>query len=160
MAEGAPDRAYLDTLLLYYEEEIEGEAYFEALAARLADPAHKYKMQLLAEVEAYAAHAVRPLIEAYGLRPRPASELRASGDAQAAEGSAGWDGLIAEMRETFPGYVADFERLEAMAPPEDRAVLKVLTAHEVAAISFLEREAAGDPDSTAPLRRYLETGAA
>lgn len=71
----APTQAYLETLLLYYEEEVEGEAYFEALA-----------------------------------------------------------------------------------PPEDLPRLKLLTAHEVAAVAFLDLELWGKPDSVGPMNAYLEKG--
>jgi dimethylamine/trimethylamine dehydrogenase len=59
------------------------------------------------------------------------------------------------MRAEFPRYISDFKALEAMAPAKDRAILKRMTEHEVAAIAFLEQEAAGDPNSTAPLNAFL-----
>jgi dimethylamine/trimethylamine dehydrogenase len=155
-----PTQKYLETLLLYYEEEVEGEAYFEGLAGRLQDPDHKAKMMLMAKVEAYAANAVAPLLEKYGLIPKQRAELRASGQAQAEKAASDWDSLIADMRQTFPGYIDEFEGLEALAPKQDLPPLKVLTAHEVAAIAFLEAEGTRQPDPTAPMRRYLETGRA
>jgi len=57
-----PSAKYLETLQLYYEEEIEGEAYFAALAERLTDPEQRAKMQMMADVETYAAAAVHPLL--------------------------------------------------------------------------------------------------
>ncbi|RBI70365.1 NADH:flavin oxidoreductase [Roseovarius sp. TE539] len=154
------DPGYLETLLRYYEEEIEGEAYFNALADRLRSPEQRAKMRLMAKVETHAAAAVLPLLRKYGLCPRPSADLHRTGRAQAAHGPAEWHGLIAEMRRTFPDYIDDFEKLESMAPRADLPVLKVLTAHEVAAIAFLEREVAADPKSTAPMRHYLATGTA
>ena len=53
-------------------------------------------------------------------------------------------------------YVEMFEALERMAPADDRPALEVLTRHEVVAIDFAERELAGDADSVAPLRAYLD----
>ncbi|MEI4263823.1 oxidoreductase [Roseovarius sp. D0-M9] len=158
--QGAASREYLETLKLYYEEEIEGEAYFAAIAERLEVPEHRDKMRLMADVETYAAAAVHPLLLKHGLVPRDAEGLHRTGRAQAENASGDWDSLIAEMRESFPAFMDDFARLEAMAPAEDLPALKVLTAHETAAIDFLEREAAGDPQSAAPMQRYLETGSA
>lgn len=160
MADTKKFPGYFETLTLYYEEEVEGEAYFDRLAERLQDPDHKEKMHLMARVENYAAKAVLPLLKKHGLTPRDASDLAASGRAQAEAKPAEWAVLIAEMRGTFPGYIDDFERLEAMAPLEDLALLKVLTAHEFAAIAFLEREAKGDPQSAEPMLQYLRTGTA
>jgi dimethylamine/trimethylamine dehydrogenase len=155
-----PDTTYLDTLLKYYEEEIEGEAYFHRIADRLATPDHADKMRLMGDVETFAAAAVRPLLDKYGLTPRPSADLHATGHAQADRESTDWPTLIAGMQQSFPGYIGDFKGLEAMAPPEDLPALKILTAHEYAAIDFLELEASSASESTAPLRRYMETGRA
>lgn len=155
-----PDKTYLDTLLRYYEEEIEGEAYFAAIADRMEDADQKRKMQLLSEVETYAAAAVRPLLDKYDLTPASHADLHAVGRKQAADSPGGFMDFVTEWRKTFPGFIDEFEALEAMAPPEDLPPLKVLTAHEFAAIDFLELEAAGASDTDKPMRHYLETGEA
>ena len=67
---------------------------------------------------------------------------------------------VTDMSVRYPGYIDDFERLERMAPEEDIPALKILTEHEVVAIEFANREIAGDPDSVAPLRRYLTSSEA
>lgn len=150
-----PHPRYRDTLCLYFEEEVMGEAYFRRLAGRFADPLHARKLRLLAAVEHHAAEAVRPLLARHGLVPRPQEALQALGAAEADAEDSDWDALLGAMRESYPGYVEDFRRLEAMAPAADLAPLRFLTGHEVAAIAFLEREAARDPASTRPLERYL-----
>ncbi len=160
LKEASASAEYLETLQLYYEEEIEGQAYFAALADRLDVPDQQEKMRMMADVERFAAAAVQPLLRKYGIVPRDAEGLNQSGRAQAETARNDWDGLIADMRRTFPGYVDDFERLEAMAPASDLPMLKVLTAHEVAAIDFLEREAAAHPQSADPMHLYLKTGTA
>jgi len=155
-----PSRDYLDTLQLYYEEEIEGEAFFAAIAERLEDRTEREKMQLMADVETRAAAAVAPLLQKHGLTPRDRDELHANGRKQAGALKPDYAALIAEWQRDFPEFMDDFEGLEAMAPAEDLPALKVLTAHEVAAIRFLDAEVAGKADSAAPLRTYLETGTA
>ena len=152
-----PDQMYLDKLLLYYEEEIEGEAYFAELARTFPVPDQKAKLTLLAEVEAHAARAVEPVVAKYGLTPRATGALVESGRAQARATMADWAGLLAEMNRTYPGYLDAFRSLEAMAPPEDRPRLSILTAHEEAAMRFLEIEAERPQDSAAPLEAYLAT---
>jgi len=154
-----PMRKYLDTLLLYYEEEIMGEAYFRAFAERLRDEQQALKMHLLADVERHAANAVVPLLTRYGLTPRSEESLFALGRSQAEQRLIDRDSALADMRRTFPGYVADFEALEAMAPPEDLPALQFLTEHEHAAIAFLEREWHQPQALTGaqPLTTYLNT---
>lgn len=146
---------YLKTLRRYYEEEVEGEAYFAALAERFDVPDQKNKLELLAEVERHAADAVRPLLDAYGLKSKPVTDLVQSGQADALATPVDWGALLKGMSATYSGYLQDFKTLEAMGPSEDRAALAFLTAHEVAAIAFLELEAQDSPDSTGPLRHYL-----
>jgi len=161
-AQGTADKSnadkYAETLLRYYEEEIEGEAYFARIAERMTDTAHQEKMMLLAGVEAYTAAVMRPLLDKYGLTPRSEDDLRAAGRAQAANAHGDWRVLIGNMQNTYSAYITAFERLEALAPVEDRPALKIATAHEVVAVEFLNREAANDPDSTAPLHHFLKTG--
>lgn len=150
-----PDQTYLDTLLLYFEEEIEGEAYFRQMSKLAKSPPEKERLRLLAEVERHAAEAVRPLIDKYHLHPRPTKDLAASGVSDANATEPDWKALLSGMRDTYPGYLADFRALEALGPPEDQDRLSFLTEHEVAALDFLDREEANDPRSTEPLKAYL-----
>lgn len=157
MTEGHP--TYRDRLLLAYEEEIETEAYFAALAERFADPAQKDAMRLLAELERRTARIIAPLLDRHGLVPRDDGTLSELGRAQAGREAPDWDSLMTGMRRTYPGYIAYFTQVEADGPEEDRPTLAFLAEHERAALEFLHLEAGGHPDSTAPLRRYLETSA-
>jgi len=148
---------YLETLLQYYEEEIAGEAWYRGLAERLFDPGQKTAMLLLAAVERHTAALIRPLIAKYGLTPRSDQELEALGRDDAEAGPQDWDGMIADMRRTFPAYLPMFRALEAAAPSEDRRRLALLTAHEEAAIAFLEATATDAKDPTEPLLAFLDT---
>lgn len=150
-----PDPAYLKTLLDYYEEEIGGVAYYEALAEICTMPEQKEKMRILARVEQHTVDIVKPLIDRYGLTPRASDIICAEGSADAQKGPQDYDGMIAYMRRIFPSYIADFERLERMAPPQDIPILKRMTDHEVVAVAFLELEAKGDADALEPLLRFL-----
>lgn len=150
-----PSRTYLETLQLYFEEEIAGEAYFGAIAARLGGE-ERDKMQLMADVETRAAEVAAPLLQRHGLTPRPREELHAEGRKQAAGVKADYGALIARWRKEFPAYMEDFARLEAMAPEGDLPALRELTQHETAAIDFLKAEAKGEEDSARHLRAYLD----
>jgi dimethylamine/trimethylamine dehydrogenase len=155
-----PSKTYLKTLLQYYEEEIEGAAYFDTLAERLNEPDQRKKMVLMADVERYASAAVEPLLEKYDLKPQAKEQLFKSGNNQATASSLNWTAILEGMIKTFPGYIEMFKDLEAMAPAEDRPMLEVLTAHEVAALEFLHLESQLDPSSTLPMMHYLKTGTA
>ena len=146
---------YLKTLLSYYEEEIEGEAYFYGLVNHFEE---QDKLTVLAKVERRTAESVVPLLEKYGLVPRDESELRLQGESYVGRhASFDWFEFMTYMVNRYPGYLEDFTALERMAPEEDLYALSNLTDHEVAAIEFAKRELAGDPDSLAPLYDYLNT---
>lgn len=156
MPETSQQDAYLETLLLYFEEEIMGEAYFRGLADHFPQPEQKGKLMLLAEVERHAAEAVRPLLKKYHLTPRADDELAGlEAETISLHGAWSWQKLVRDMVERYPAYMDDFEGLEKMAPEPDLPALKFLTAHETAAIEFANLEDAGVEDSAAPLRRYL-----
>jgi dimethylamine/trimethylamine dehydrogenase len=149
--------SYHARLCLAYEEEVETEAYFATLATLAPHADQKAKLRLLAEIEAQTARVIAPLLARHGLTPRDDAALAADGTAAATAARPDWVDLIAGMLRTYPGYVTYFAGIEADGPPEDRAALALLTEHERAALAFLEREAAGDPDSVAPMQEYLET---
>jgi dimethylamine/trimethylamine dehydrogenase len=149
-----PGVMYLETLRGYYEEEVSGEAWFRAIADQFEGD-RRAKLLLLAEVERHTVDIIRPLIDAYGIRTRSVEVLFEEGRGQACDAVPDWDGLMGEMRAKFPGYIFEFEALEAMAPAKDKAILKRFTGHEHATIEFLEREAAGDPNSSATLSAFL-----
>lgn len=146
---------YLDRLKLAYEEEIETEAYFATLAELIDDPHQKESLRLLADLERHTARIIAPLLRRHGLVPRDDESLAAQGQAEARRQPPDWSRLAAEMRRTYPGYVTYFEGVEADGPQADRPLLWFLPEHERAALEFLHLDAAGHPDSTAPLRRYL-----
>ena len=147
---------YLDTLLDYFEEEIMGEGYFYGLMDQFEQPDRREKMDLMAQVERYAAEAVRPLVEKYGLMPRPEPELKLIGEGWIKGRKLDWNGLMSDIFVRYQEYLVQFHALEDMAPEEDLPELNILTEHEVVAIEFADLEIANDPDCTAPLRRYLK----
>jgi len=147
---------YLETLLLYHEEEIMGEAYFNALADRFNDPEARRKLRLLAQVERRAAESVRPLLEKYGLAPRSDEELKTLGlKGVERDADTSWPDFVAYMAVDYRKYMPYFLALEGAAPPEDLPALKMLTEHETISIDFAERESRGLPGTAAILESYI-----
>jgi dimethylamine/trimethylamine dehydrogenase len=145
---------YRETLLSYYEAEVSGETYFYGLIDHFGETE---KLTMLARVERRAAESVVPLLEKYNLIPRDETELKIVGQGHAERNEHfTWRDFMTYMVTRYQGYLDDFDGLENMAPEEDLYALKILTEHEVVAIEFAEKELAGDPDSLAPLRGYLQ----
>ena len=144
---------YLKTLLSYYEEEIEGEAYFYGLVDHFEE---QEKLTVLAKAERHAATSVVPLLEKYDLVPRDESELKTRGESYVGRhASFDWLEFMTYIVKRYPDYLEDFTALKRMAPEGDLYALNILIGHEVAAIEFAKRELARDPDSLAPLYDYL-----
>lgn len=138
-----------------YEGEVAGEAYFEALAQWHGDEARSVLLRF-AQVERVTAAALRPLVERRGIAVAQRDELRRRGVANAErERPIAWDDLIAEMCEFYPRYVREFERMLAMAPPEDRDVVQRFVDHEVALVDAVCRVRDGRADALEPVERYL-----
>jgi len=139
--------------LSYYEEEVEGEAYFHELADNFEEEG---KLTLLARVERRAAESVVPLLKKYKLVPKDESELKARGEGHVQRhASFDWLEFMAYMVNRYPSYLEEFMALEKIAPEEDLYALNYLTEHEVATIEFAKRELTGDPESLVPLCNYL-----
>ena len=120
-----PSAEYLKTLLLYYEEEIEGEKYFHDYATKLTDPEQSRKMHLMGDVERHAADAVAPLLRKHGLTPRSDPELHEHATEDWPDDAmADWTPTLERWLRRFPGYIDDFEGLESLAPEEDLVVLR------------------------------------
>ena len=150
-------KAYLKTLLEYYEDEVMGVPYFQGLAEHIDGGAEREKLILLADVERRAAEVTRPLLDKHGLVPRDAAVLESLGAGHVARHRHySWADFVAYMAARYPAYIDEFEALERLAPEDDLPALKLLTHHEVVAIDFANKEIAGDPDSLAPLREYLD----
>lgn len=152
---------YLDTLLLYHEEEIMGEAYFNGLAAHYTQPHERSKLALLADVERYAAEAVRPLLLKYKLVPRKDAVLTQIGESWIENHRMfDWRAFVTDMAERYPLYLVQFDALHKSAPAEDQPAIQVMTNHEIAAIEFAKMEIANNADSLEPIHKYLKTGLA
>jgi hypothetical protein len=148
---------YAAGLKMCFEEEISGRAYFAGLAEFHRGTARE-ALALLAAMERVTGDAIRPLLDRHSIAAQDVAELAQMGRTEAAaKRDVSWADLVSSMASDFPAFVTEFEQIIALAPPQDRPVLHILVDHEVAAVEFAEREAAGRPDSLAPLRAFMAT---
>lgn len=141
-----------------YQGESHGEALFRELAARTDEPDHRFKWRALEQLEAETKERLRPLVESLGGDVEEDPEHAVRGRADAIEWAAkGFDETVRWLDPLLPKYVRFFEKLEAMAPEGDRALLARVTAHELAIQEFTTRELQGRADeSIAPVVDLLE----
>lgn len=148
---------YPSALILFWEEEIGGIAFFRALSQGFAGR-QKRALELMAEAEVITADLLRPLLDKYGLKAGDAKTLTASGIKEAkALGQVTWADLLKRWQIGFPDFIDEFEQIERLGPPEDLPRLKAVTAHEIAAVDFLNLEMQGSAESLRPLEIFLET---
>ncbi|OYX43634.1 MAG: hypothetical protein B7Z02_08860 [Rhodobacterales bacterium 32-67-9] len=150
---------YAAALRSAYEEEVSGESYFATLA-EARDGRAREAFTLMTEMERVTARAVEPLLAAAGVQPSDRAMLLDEGRAAArALKDRSWRAHLLEMRDEYGAYVAEFEVVRAGAPDDLKHRVDLLIAHEVAIIDFARAELAGEPDSLAPLHRYLDRAA-
>lgn len=148
---------YPSALILFWEEEIGGIAFFRALSQGFVGR-QKRALELLAEAEVITADLLRPLLDKYGLKAADPEGLTAGGIREAkALGEVSWAELLKRWQVGFPDFVDEFEQIERLAPPPDLPRLKCVTAHEIAAVDFLNLELQGSADSLRPLEDFVAT---
>ena len=157
-----PEHGKRDDYARYIEERYQGELFGEAVFAAMAearrDPDEAHKLRVLARLERETGERLRPAVAEAGRPVAPDAERIAEARTLGAQmGQAPWRDFLAGMRPELVKFVADFERAEALAPPEGEALLRHVTAHERALLDFtdaeLEQGASGD--SLAPVRALL-----
>lgn len=147
---------YHDKLLEAYEGEIVGYTFFSALAQATEAADEKRKLYFLAGLETRTAAILEPLIERYNLTPRAKNVLTQEGVRDAAKyAGLDWVQLNARFVADFPIYVDEFLATEALAPPQDLRIMKLVTSHEIALINFAAEEVAGTDHGMGHLQSYF-----
>lgn len=148
---------YPAALLLFFEEEVAGEAFFAGLADHFTAPDQRKKLTLLSRMERCVIESVRPLLGKYELQPRGEDELHRLGSREAAGyHSVTWLDFVRKIDTEFPVFLDEFAALARVAPETDLPLLAAFDSHEIATIAFARRELGGDPTSSAPLAEFLQ----
>ena len=147
---------YRNGILLAWQGEQWGKAFFERLAEATDDPAHRAKWKVLAELEEATGNRLAPLL-GDDADPGSVEDLRPVEAAVAAYSRLDWSDALEQMMTILDPAIERFRELLAMAPDEDRETVQILFDHEVALKRFAERELAGDSKtSLAPVRTVIE----
>ena len=152
----APSKEYRDGILLAWQGEQWGKAFFERLAQATEDAGQRAKWEVLAELEDVTGNRLLPLLDPNGERP-PAEGYRALDAAVDTYSSLSWTEALEQMIPVLDPAIERFEKLLQMAPDEDRETVQILVDHELALKRFAQRELAGDTEtSLAPARAVIE----
>ena len=147
---------YRSGILLAWQGEQWGRAFFEGLAQATDAPAHRAKWNVLAELEEATGNRLARLL---GDDADPASveDLRPVTAAVTTYSRLDWQDALERMMTILDPAIERFRELLAMAPDEDRETVQILFDHEVALKRFAECELAGDSKtSLAPVRAVID----
>lgn len=149
--------SYQEALVVSYEEEIAGAAYFSRLAD-FHDGRANLALSLMADIETITARYLEPLILQCSLVVKSHEQLTLNGRQEAEiQKAVSWHDLVGRMADTYPVFVDEFEGIKLLAPVEDKEIMAVLIAHEVAALAFANAERMGQQYSTDHLHAFIAT---
>jgi hypothetical protein len=150
--------AQLETFRQWVDLEARGEAICRTHArlARAAD--RRAKWTLLAELERTTKEALAHGLRANGIAVDESAGMRREGELFAEQAAAvPWLEAMAIMRSRVLFYLDGLRAMASAAPASQRALASRLLEHEEAWLAFVERELAGQSEtSIEPVRAHLE----
>lgn len=142
-------------LAVAYEEEASGVAYWEALAEQ-HEGRQREALELLVRLHLLTVAALEPLVTKHQCSAFTPHGMQTQGRREAStRQSLPWASLVDRIRAEHPAFVLEFKDIEAMSPPDDRAVLSLLVGAEEAIVEFAQRESMGDASSLEPLHHII-----
>jgi hypothetical protein len=148
--------SYAQIVKWVYEGELAADMVYHALSARASDPDVRSKFGAIGAIERHTHRCLKPAADRLGIFPEQ-PELETVATRRIAElEPIPWRTFIERAHESWPAYIAYFERLRARAPVEDQAAMQTLVAHEVALVEFIRAEFIMSTHTVAILHRYLQ----
>jgi hypothetical protein len=137
--------------------ETRGEATCRMHLREAADAKLRTKWTLLAELERTTKEALFCYLRANGIAVVESADMRSEGE-ELAERSASldWRELMAWLRPRIAYYVDELRAAASVAPVEQQPLALRLREHEEAWLAFVDRELAGDCESSMePIEAHL-----
>jgi len=148
---------YRRTLEEFFQGEVTGEALFHCLAESLGDPEHQYQMRVMEQLERETKELLRGNVDRLGGDTKESAVARDTGVAQAkAIAPIPWAKFVHVFQREVRKFVARFEEVERLGPPEDAKLLAAVTAHEKALLAYSDRESSGAGDPLQPILALLK----
>ena len=130
-----------------------GRAAFTALAEAAGDAGTAGKWKTLAQLEQVTGQRMAALLESYGEMPdEPFIDVEAIVDRFSTESHLE---IMADMKKIIGPAIERFDRLLGIAPESDIDAVQFLVDHEVALMTFVDRELEGRADSLAQVEALL-----
>lgn len=134
-----------------------GLAAFNARANAETDDNSAQMWRTLAQLESATGARMAKVLRSHGEDIDNDTPIDQEGEAFQSYLTLSHADVIAYMRARVARAMDRFEELLAIAPKQDLADVQFLVDHELALITFVEREAAGEPDSLSDVHRLLSS---
>lgn len=136
---------FRDCLLDYYQTEVRGEAFFEAILGKFDKPDYLYKIGSLLQLETETKARLRPTILELGGSIEEFETSREAGRNRAASISAGnWEEFVLVLNKVGEPLTNRQREVSEVAPQPYRELALSMRVHGESIQSFTERELAGD----------------
>ena len=140
---------YVEILVTAYKGELYGEAWFKDLIDHSQSQEIVQKFSAMVRLETKTKEKLLPLISRLGVTGIDEDEQRIKGRRLAQESiKLSWPAFIEWFKTEVIPFVELYDRLESIAPPEDRDVVVFLAQHERALLEFARRESAGESNTS------------
>jgi hypothetical protein len=134
-----------DSLVEYYQGEVLGEAFFESLLAKFSEPAHRYKLASLLQLETETKARLRPAMLELSVTFEEDEQSRKTGRELADAISGGdWPALVSGLYHAGEPLLKRQREIAASAPAAYRELAESMVMHGESIQHFTEREQAGD----------------
>ena len=136
----------------WYQGEIFGEVFFNALLAMNSTPRLCYKLSLLLQLETETKARLRPVVVAEGLSLCEKAEIRvAANEAGASFKDMGWNQTMTQIMAIVVPAVARYQAIVDMSPDQYAELSASMLLHEQAILDFAKLELAGNQDEAEAL---------
>jgi hypothetical protein len=136
---------FRDCLVDYYQAEVRGEAFFEAMFRKFDNPDHLYKIGSLLQLETETKARLRPTILELGGSVEELESSREPGRNRAASISAGnWERFVVVLNEVGEPLTNRQREVSEIAPQPYRELALSMKVHGESIQRFTERELTGD----------------
>lgn len=136
---------FRDCLVGYYQTEIRGQAFFEAMLTKFEDPDHLYKVGSILQLETETKARLRPAILELGGSVEEFESSREAGRNRAASISVGnWEEFVAHLNKVGQPLTNRQREVSEIAPPPYRELALSMKVHGESIQNFTERELAGE----------------
>lgn len=134
-----------------------GFAAFSARANAESDDNFAEMWRTLAQLEFVTGERMAKVLRSHGEHINDDTRVDQESEAFQSYLSLSHAEVIVYMKDRVASALDRFEELLTIAPKQDLADIQFLVDHELALITFVEKEANGEPDSLSHVRRLLSS---